>query len=136
MIKISKSVEYSLLALNYISENEDSANLSSRKIANELNIPYDLIAKLLQKLVKNNIVKSQQGKNGGYTLLVSPKDLSIYKIIDALGENVQLTNCTFENANIENCGRINDCCIRSPFWNLQNRINDIFRTTTLHELTN
>ncbi len=135
MIKISKSVEYSLLALNYISENKNFNNLSSRKIANELNIPYDLLAKLLQKLVKNNIVKSQQGKNGGYTLLISPDELSVLKIIDALGENVQLANCTFENASIEDCGRINDCCIRSPFWNLQNKINDIFRTTTLHELT-
>lgn len=136
MIKISKSVEYSLLALNYISENESLTNINSKIIANELNIPFDLLAKLLQKLVKSNIVKSKQGKNGGYTLLIPPKKLSIIKIIDALGENVQLTNCTFDNASIDECYRINDCCIRTPFWNLQNKIINIFRSTTLHELTN
>jgi len=136
MIKISKTVEYSILALNYISENEKIEILSSRKIANDLNIPYDLLSKLLQKLVRNNIVKSQQGKYGGYNLLVSPKNLSVLKIIEALGENIQLTNCTFENANIEDCGRLNDCCIRAPFWNLQKKINEMFDKITLNELTN
>ena len=136
MIKISKTVEYSILALKYVAENEQHTTISSRKIAEELNIPYELLSKLLQKLVKKRIVKSQQGKYGGYTMLVKPERLSVLNIIDALDENIQLTNCTFDNANYENCARIDDCCIRSPFWNLQNRINEMFNEITLHELTN
>lgn len=136
MIKISKSVEYSLLALKYISDNENFSTISSRKISDELSIPYDLLSKLLQKLVRENIIKSQKGKFGGYNLLVSSDKLTVLQIIDALGENVQLTNCTFENANSEDCSRIDNCCIRSPFWNLQNKINALFNELTLNELTN
>ena len=136
MIKISKSVEYSILALKYIADNEKFATISSRKISDDLQIPYDLLSKLLQKLVKKGIIKSQQGKYGGYNLLVSANELTVLKIIEALNENVQLTNCTIENASSEDCSRINDCCIRSPFINLQNRINNMFDTITLNELTN
>ncbi|MCW8849297.1 MAG: Rrf2 family transcriptional regulator [Melioribacteraceae bacterium] len=136
MIKISKSVEYSILALKYIADNEKFDTISSRKISNDLSIPYDLLSKLLQKLVKYGIIKSQQGKYGGYNLLVSANELTVLKIIEALNENVQLTNCTKENASSEDCSRINDCCIRSPFVNLQNRINNMFNTITLNELTN
>lgn len=136
MIKISKSVEYSILALKYIADNENITVISSRKISDDLHIPYDLLSKLLQKLVRQGIIKSQQGKFGGYNLLVSANKLTVLKIIEALNENVQLTNCTIDNASTEDCSRINDCCIRSPFINLQNRINNMFNTITLNELTN
>lgn len=135
MIKISKSVEYSILALKYISDN-DSNGISSRKISDDLNIPYDLLSKLLQKLAKEKIIKSKQGKYGGYNLLISTEELTILRIIDALDENVQLTNCTFESADKNDCARIDNCYIRSPFWNLQNRINEMFESITLNELTN
>jgi len=136
MIKISKSVEYSILALKYISENENITNISSRNISEKLNIPYDLLSKLLQKLVRQKIIKSQQGKYGGYRMLVSSEKLTILKIVDALEENVQLTNCTFDYASKDDCARIEDCCIRSPFWNLQNKINSMFNEITLKELIN
>ncbi|MBK7107303.1 MAG: Rrf2 family transcriptional regulator [Ignavibacteriae bacterium] len=135
MIKISKSVEYSILALKYISDNKE-VKLSSSTISGELNIPYDLLAKLLQKLVRKGIIKSEQGKYGGYTLIVPSEKLTILQIINALDENIQLTNCSFENATTENCGRLNNCFIRTPFLNLQNKINDIFESITLHEISN
>ena len=135
MIKISKSVEYSLLALKFIAEKQGKESVSSRRISEELNIPYELLSKLLQKLVKKNIIKSQQGKFGGYKLLVSSDRLTVLTIINALDENVQLTNCTFENATHDDCSRIDDCCIKTPFWNLQNRINIMFNEITLLELT-
>ena len=75
MIKISKSVEYSILALHFISDNEKYTSISSRVISDELNIPYDLLSKLLQKLVKQGIIKSQQGKYGGYNLLIPSHQL-------------------------------------------------------------
>ena len=136
MIKISKSVEYSILALKYIADNQNFSNISSRKIANDLKIPYDLLSKLLQKLVRNEIIKSQQGKYGGYSLLVTSEKLSIMQIIDALDEKVQLTNCTTESATTDDCARIDNCSIKTPFWNLQNKINEMFESITLKELTN
>lgn len=135
MIKISKSVEYSILALKYISDNNDE-RVSSSTISKNLNIPYDLLAKLLQKLVRKGIVKSEQGKYGGYSLIVPSEKLNILTIINALDENVQLTNCAFDDATSDDCSRINNCYIRDPFLILQDKINAMFESITLHELTN
>lgn len=135
MIKISKSVEYSILALKYISDNNDE-RVSSSTISKNLNIPYDLLAKLLQKLVRKGIVKSEQGKYGGYSLIVPSEKLNILTIINALDENVQLTNCAFDDATSDDCSRINNCYIRYPFLILQDKINAMFESITLHELTN
>lgn len=135
MIKISKSVEYSILALKYIADNEKITTISSRKISNDMNIPYELLSKLLQKMVREGIIKSQQGKYGGYSMLIASEKLNLLRIIDALDENVQLTNCTFDKATTDDCARIDNCAIRSPFWNLQNKINSLFESITLNELT-
>ncbi|MDX1701268.1 MAG: Rrf2 family transcriptional regulator, partial [Melioribacteraceae bacterium] len=73
---------------------------------------------------------------GGYNMCIASDRLSILQIIHAVDENIQLTNCTFEGADKENCSRIEDCFIRTPFWNLQNKINQMFDQITLKELIN
>ena len=68
MLKISKSIEYALLALKYIYERQDLDCVSTKVISESVDIPYDLLAKIMQKLVKDEIIISQQGTKGGYKL--------------------------------------------------------------------
>ncbi len=136
MLKISKSVEYSLLALIFISNNENKSTVSSRIISKELNIPFDLLSKLLQKLVKKGIVKSIQGKFGGYKLAIPTNELSIYNVINAIDENVRIVNCTHTLATQDDCGKIDNCKIRTPFYDIQTKIISIFESITLEQLSN
>lgn len=136
MLKIAKSVEYSILALRFIANNQTLECVSTKEISIRENIPYDLLAKLMQKLVKHNIILSKQGKLGGYTLNIDPEQLSINDIILALDENIQLTDCMVEHPNTNDCGRVLNCCLRSPLSNLQEKILDLFKQTTLKEILN
>lgn len=134
MLKLSKSVEYSILSLVYITNNKSKSVINSRTISDQLNIPYNLLSKLMQKMVRAGIVKSIQGKYGGYNLLIPPKLITILSIIDALEEKVQVANCTFSYATKTDCRRINDCVIRTPFIDLQDKINNIFESLTISQL--
>lgn len=136
MLKIAKSVEYSILALRFIANNQDLECVSTKEISIRENIPYDLLAKLMQKLVKHNIILSKQGKFGGYALNISPEQLSINDVILALDEKVQLTDCMVENPTLNDCGRVTDCCLRSPLSKMQDKIIDLFKQTTLQEILN
>ncbi len=136
MLKLSKSLEYSLLALILISKNENNAIASSKVISEKLNISYELISKLLQKLTRKGIVKSKQGKYGGYTLMIPANKLSIYKVLNALEDNIQLVNCTHSSATQKDCNKIDNCKIREPFYNIQNKIISIFESITIEELSN
>jgi Rrf2 family protein len=136
MLKIAKSVEYSILALRFIANNQNFECVSTKEISERENIPSDLLAKLMQKLVKHNIILSKQGKFGGYALNVSPEQLSINDVILALDEKVQLTDCMVENPTENDCTRVNNCCLRSPLSKVQDKIVDLFKQTTLHEILN
>ncbi|MBL1211988.1 MAG: Rrf2 family transcriptional regulator [Ignavibacteriae bacterium] len=134
MLKIAKSVEYSLLAIKYINENSSKGSLTAREIAENENIPYDLLAKILQKLVKNGIIKSVQGNKGGYLLDVSLNKLFITDLIAAVDQSIQLTDCMVENPTINDCARYENCCIKDPLNKMQNKINEILKSTTLMEI--
>ncbi len=136
MLKIAKSVEYSILALRFIAQNQNLECVSTKEISVRENIPYDLLAKLMQKMVKHDIIVSKQGKLGGYTLNVSPEQLSINDVILALDEKVQLTDCMVENPTTNDCGRVQNCCLRSPLSKMQDKIIDLFKHTTLQEILN
>ena len=53
MIRISKKLEYALMALKFIS-NSKLKLVTAREISDKSNIPYDLLSKILQKLKNEN----------------------------------------------------------------------------------
>ena len=81
MLKLAKSVEYAIFALKYIAENPHSDCISTKEISEKMNIPYDLLAKILQRLVKDGIIISVQGTKGGYSLSINPGELTVTRII-------------------------------------------------------
>jgi Rrf2 family protein len=134
MLKIPKKIEYAFLALKYISENSECSCLNTKVISENAEIPYDLTAKILQRLVKQNIVISQQGVKGGYALNIPTDQLNLSRIIEAVDEEVILTNCMFDGATKNDCERIDSCCMRNPLNKMQSKINELFENTYLTEI--
>ncbi len=134
MLKLSKSVEYALFAIKYLNYKRSDELVSTKELSESMNIPYDLLAKIMQKLVKNDIVSSIQGTKGGYFLNKSPKQINLNQIISAVDSEIRLTDCMFENATEEDCKRLTDCSLRSPLSNVQNKIIKLFNSTTLEEI--
>ncbi len=134
MIKLSKSVEYALFAIKYLNYIPSDKLVSTKELSESMNIPYDLLAKIMQKLVKTEIVSSVQGTKGGYFLSKSPKQINLNEIIKAVDSEIRLTDCMFENATEDDCKRLNDCSLRSPLSNIQNKIIQLFTSTTLEEI--
>ena len=68
MFKFSKKVEYALISLNHINRDGSCKPISVRQISDNYNIPFELLAKILQKLSKFNILDSIKVPKGGYKL--------------------------------------------------------------------
>ena len=134
MLKIAKSVEYALFALKHINDRKDLNCVSTKVISETLDIPYELLAKIMQKLVKDGIIVSQQGTKGGYTLALSPDKISLSRIANAVEQRVQFTECMVENPTLNDCKRFENCCLRNPMMEIQNKINNLFDNLTLNEI--
>ena len=83
-MRISRSTSYAILALGYISENKDQKIILSQDIARKYDIPLEYLLKLLQQLVKANILHSKRGPHGGFSLAKSPSNITVLQIIEAI----------------------------------------------------
>ena len=128
MLRLSKKVEYGILALQYLAENKESLT-TAKEISEKLKISYEFLAKTLQTLKKNELVSTIQGMKGGYTLNNDPDNISLMEIISALENTPDIVEC----ANSDNCEREEYCSIKSPMHVIQNKINNIFQEMKLSE---
>ena len=65
MLKITKKVEYALIAVRHLQENKDKL-VPVGEISSSYGIPREVLAKTLQKLASSNVIKSYKGPAGGY----------------------------------------------------------------------
>ncbi|MBN1815996.1 MAG: Rrf2 family transcriptional regulator [Sedimentisphaerales bacterium] len=83
-MKISRSAGYGMVAVGYIADNsKDGAVLASR-ISKEYNIPMEYLLKILQQLVRANILRSKRGPRGGFTMARPTKEITMLEIIEAV----------------------------------------------------
>ena len=68
---ISQTAEYALRAIVYLAKMPDEAHIT-REIAEATRVPSGYLAKVMQTLVKADLVQSRRGLGGGFTLGRSP----------------------------------------------------------------
>jgi len=83
-MKISRSTSYAILAVGYVAQNQDEGIVLSQTIAKKYNIPLEYLLKILQQLVRANILRSKRGPRGGFSLAKTPSKISMLQIIEAV----------------------------------------------------
>jgi len=83
-MKISRSTGYGLLAAGYIAKNEKDGIVLSQTISKEYNIPLEYLLKILQQLVRANLLRSKRGPRGGFVLAKAANKITMLEIIEAV----------------------------------------------------
>ena len=76
-----------------LARNYDIGLVSSRTIALQEKVPYQLACKLMQKLHKAKLIKSAMGPKGGFSLSRKPGKITLLQIIGAVQEPLSLNRC-------------------------------------------
>jgi Rrf2 family protein len=131
MLRLSKKADYALMAMKHLAMRPDAASASAREIAEQYDIPIELMAKVLQRLARRGLLTSHQGTRGGYRLSRPSQAISVADIIQAIDGPVTVTACSSED---ENCGQFAKCSVRDPLWRIKDRILSALATCSLHEV--
>lgn len=133
MVRLSKKVEYGLIAIRHIAARSNGELVTAKKVAETYGIPYELLAKVLQRLSRAGLIVSQQGVRGGYALGRDPKEIPVSKIISAIeGTNPMIAQCMSEGP--ESCGVFDVCTIKTPLGKVQASIERAFNSMMLSEI--
>ena len=131
MLRLSKKADYALIAMKHLATRADAGSASAREIAEQYDIPVELMAKVLQRLARRRLVISHQGTRGGYRLARPTGAISVADIIQAIDGPLTVTACSTE---AENCGQYAKCSVRDPLWRIKDRIVAALATCSLEEV--
>jgi Rrf2 family protein len=131
MLRLSKKADYALMAMKHLAIRPDAASASAREIAEQYDIPVELMAKVLQRLARRGLVTSHQGTRGGYRLSRPSSARSVADVIQAIVGPLTVTACSTE---AENCGQYAKCSVRDPLWRIKDRILAALATCSLQEV--
>ena len=132
MLRLSKKADYALMSMKHLALRQaGGASASAREIAEAYAIPLELLAKVLQRLVRARLLVSVQGTRGGYRLGRSASAITVADVIQAVDGPVTVTACSPDDHNCDQFGR---CSIRDPLWRIKARILDALTTVTVAEM--
>ncbi|ACI18761.1 RrF2 family transcriptional regulator [Dictyoglomus thermophilum] len=111
-MKLSTRSRYGLRALIYIAKNQkEDSPVSVRKIAEAEEIPLRYLERIMRILSQKNYVRAEVGAEGGYYLNISPENIRILDVVEALEGRINLVDCLHG----VKCKRMPSCPTR-PLW--------------------
>lgn len=130
----SKACEYGLRAAIYINiKSINGSRLSIHEIANEVDAPIPFTAKILQTLVREGLIASIKGPNGGFYIDPKAKPVSLADIVNAIeGSSDSLHICTL---GLKECSDKFPCPIHHQVKLYKDQIRKVMRETNIHDLT-
>ncbi len=133
MLQLSKKVEYGLIALRHMAMKPPGYVVTTKELSNEYDLPYELLAKILQKLARAGVVRSLQGVKGVYTLAIRAEELKVSVVIRMIEDSKPMVAECYTDGP-ESCYLFYNCTIRRPLGKLQRNLNVLFDRMTVQEI--
>jgi Rrf2 family protein len=131
MLKLTKKADYGLISLKHLAMNQASGSASAKELADAYRIPVPMLAKVLQKLVREGFLVSEQGTNGGYKLARDPATITALEVIRAIDGPIILTTCASGHGS---CDLTVQCTVREPLRRVHEGILKLLDNITITDL--
>ena len=131
MLKLTRKLEYSLIALSHMQKKDENELSTTREIAEKFAIPQEILATTLHQLAKLEIIHAVQGPYGGYKVIESLDKLSFLAFIEKMEGPQGLVECTTDS----DCSLVDVCNIRQPIKIINKNLKTMFNNILLSEIT-
>ena len=83
-MKMNAMAHYGLIAAAYVAEQADEGRVKASTISAKYGIPIEYLIKILQQMVKADILLSKRGPTGGFILARPAKEITLLEIIESV----------------------------------------------------
>jgi len=132
MLKLTKKADYGLISLRHLAVHGRERAASAKELAEAFRIPVPVLSKVLQKLVREGFLISEQGTNGGYRLARDPSTITALEVIRSIDGPIILTTCFTEHGE---CDLSDQCTVREPLRRVHEGILRLLDSITIMDLS-
>jgi Rrf2 family iron-sulfur cluster assembly transcriptional regulator len=128
---IRRNTDYAIRAMIIVGRAEEGAPISTRKISDMADIPYQLACKIMQQLNGAGLVKSRMGPTGGFMLNKEVSSINLHDIVEAIQGAVSMNKCIGE---LHFCRYKPHCSVAGKLEELQVHIRTYLESVSLDDL--
>ena len=129
---VSTKGRYALRVMIDIAKYGKDAYVTLGDIADRQGLSEKYLESIIKMLVQNGLVTGLRGKNGGYKLSKSAKEITAWDIISVTENDFYGVSCM--NPDAPKCDRINSC-VTLPMWKeFSEEMESFFRKYTIADL--
>lgn len=130
---ISNTCKYAVRAVIYISVfAHDERKAGIKEISSKLDIPTPFLGKILQSLVKHDILKSTKGPGGGFGLAREADEISIMDIVEVIDGTAFFNTCLIRTSK---CSDEEPCALHDKVTAPRKQIRNMFTHQTIADLS-
>lgn len=128
-MNINRATDFAFRLLTSLAR--DGEGVSTRELSKKIDVPFNHLAKLVQRLERAGILETKKGKGGGIKLAKDPSKINMAEVYRAIEGPVSLSDCLFHR---DSCRFSKKCKVRAYLGSIQNQINKMFEKKSILEL--
>lgn len=129
---LTRECDYAVVVLAFFGGRRRDSVVSCEEVADRLTMPYDFLAKILQKLCRATLITSRRGPHGGYSLARDPTAIRLIDVFRAVADPPLLVDCVEPGGC--RCPRISLCEIVEPMQALHHKLEALLEGITIADL--
>jgi Rrf2 family protein len=134
-VNLNKSTRYALHAALEMTL-ADGQPVTAARVAARYEIPENVVAKVLQQLVRSGIARASRGVGGGYRLAREPSDVTVQDVIDLFEPAPPPNTCVLRDLPGADCptGTEPGCRLKGLFEEVDETVRATLASVTLATL--
>ena len=128
---LRRNTDYAMRLMVGLAGRSEGQAVSTRLLADEQDVSYQLACKLMQQLHAAKLVTSSMGPKGGFRLGRDPAQISLLDIVHVIQGPLSLNRCLLNDAC---CPRKDSCPVRAKIGELQSQMDEYLGGVTLDDL--
>jgi Rrf2 family protein len=132
---LSQKTRYAIRAMQFLADRYGDAPVHLSEIAAAQRIPAKYLTVILSELSRFGIVASFRGRDGGYSLALSPVDISYGDLIRVMRGSLALVPCAsrFAHEKCRNCLEEGECRTRALMLVVRDQMAELLDTIRLSD---
>jgi Rrf2 family protein len=130
-MQLHNTTQYAIRLLSYIAVNSEKKQFNAKELSEILDIPYKFLTKIMTTLVKEDLIISIRGREGGYQLSRDASQITMMDILNVFHESENDGTCIL---GIGVCDSKNKCALHDQWVTPKNMIQKMFEETTLDKI--
>ena len=129
---LSVTCKTAIKAVVFLASKIDTDKKASiKEIAEDIDGSEHTVGKLLQKLVKANVINSSKGPTGGFYMTSKQMQIAIIQIIEAIDGDAVFKEC---GLGLSTCSSIRPCPIHNDYKKVRDQFEQFYKNKTVADL--